>query len=270
MSIFQKNSVMIGNNISFAGAGRVASALCRIMYSKDFNIELIVSLSQQNGRSLADSCEASWSDKLIFPENTDILIVAVPDHNLEEVLNNLVCPSETLVVHTAGSMGMDVFPGKIKKKGVLYPLQTFSKNRTVDFNGLPFLIETPDDKYSATLKSLAESIGGTAYFADSSKRRMAHLAAVFICNFTNHMLTEGKELAVNAGLSFDLFKPLLEETISKAMALGPENAQTGPAVRNDQNTIEKHLDLLSFSPATQNVYREMTRSILKYYNITGI
>ena len=194
--------MMLRNNISFAGAGRVSNALCRMMYSKGFNIDLIVSLSEQNGRSLAGSCKASWSDKLIFPESTDIVIVAVPDRNLEGVLNNLVCSTETLVVHTAGSIGIDVFPDKIFKCGVFYPLQTFSKNRAVNFKGLPFLIESPDDKYSDILKELAESLGGTAFFADSERRRMAHLAAVFISNFTNHMLTEGKEIAIKAGFAF--------------------------------------------------------------------
>jgi predicted short-subunit dehydrogenase-like oxidoreductase (DUF2520 family) len=258
--------MMIQQNISFAGAGRVAGALCRELYFAGFNIELITSESEKNGLSLADSCKAKWSPDLIFPHGTDIIIVAVPDHRLKSVLNKIRCSPDTLVAHTAGSIGLDVFPGNIKRKGIFYPLQTFSKDRKVVFKDLPLFLETSDPQSSAMLKSLAESIGCKVHFIDTEHRRMLHLAAVFVCNFTNHMLTGGKEVALKAGFPFEVFLPLLKETISKAMDIGPENSQTGPAVRNDQNTIEKHLELLSFSPELQRIYIEITRSIIKYYN----
>ena len=83
---------------------------------------------------------------------------------------------------------------------------------------------------------------------------MLHLAAVFVNNFTNHMLVQGREIALKAGFSFEILSPLIQETIAKALELGPENSQTGPAVRNDKNTIEKHLELLSFSPELPRIY----------------
>lgn len=256
---------MIQYNISFAGAGRVAGALCKELYHAGFRIDLIVSESEKNGRLLADSCKASWSPDLIFPDSTDVIIVAVPDHRLKSVLDNIRCRPETLVAHTAGSIGLDVFPEKIKQKGIFYPLQTFSKERKVVFKDFPFLLESSDKKSSVILENMAGLIGGKVHFVDTEHRRMLHLAAVFVCNFTNHMLTAGKELAFNAGFPFEVLGPLVKETISKAMDTGPENSQTGPAVRNDQNTIEKHLELLSFSPELQRIYSEMTRSIIKYY-----
>jgi predicted short-subunit dehydrogenase-like oxidoreductase (DUF2520 family) len=256
---------MSQHNISFAGAGRVASALCWEMYNAGFNIELIVSESEIYGRSLADSCKALWSPVLIFPDSTDVIIVAVPDNRLKSVLDKIRCRPETLVAHTAGSIGIDVFPEQYKRKSIFYPLQTFSKERKVNFKDLPFLLESSDKQSSAILESLAESIGGKVYFVDTEHRRMLHLAAVFVCNFTNHMLTVGNEVALKAGFSLEVLSPLIKETISKAMDIGPENSQTGPAARNDQNTIEKHLELLSFSPELQRIYSEMTRSIIKYY-----
>jgi predicted short-subunit dehydrogenase-like oxidoreductase (DUF2520 family) len=256
---------MIQYNISFAGAGRVAGALCRELYHAGFRIDLIVSESEKNGRLLADSCKASWSPDLIFPDSTDIIIVAVPDHRLKSVLDNIICRPETLVAHTAGSFGLNIFPENIKRKGIIYPLQTFSKERKVVFRDLPFLLESSDNESSVILDSIAGSIGGKVHFVDTEHRRMLHLAAVFVCNFTNHMLTAGKEVALKAGLSFEVLEPLVKETFLKAMETGPENSQTGPAVRNDQNTIEKHLELLSFSPELQRIYSEMTRSIIKYY-----
>ena len=244
----------------------MTGALCRELYHTGFNIELIVSESEKNGRSLADSCKALWSPDLIFPDSTDVIIVAVPDHRLKSVLDRIRCRPETLVAHTAGSIGIDVFPEQMIRKGIFYPLQTFSKKRKVIFKDLPFLLESSDKQSSAILKNLAESIGGKVHFVDTEHRRMLHLAAVFVCNFTNHMLTVGKEVALKAGFPFEVLGPLIKETFSKAMDIGPENSQTGPAVRNDQNTIEKHMELLSFSPELQRIYSEMTRSIIRYYS----
>ncbi len=202
---------------------------------------------KSDGRSLADACNAAWSSDLVFPESTNVIIVAVPDHRLKNVMEMLRCDSGTLVAHTAGSFGMEIFPAQIKRKGIFYPLQTFSKDRKISFTDLPFLIEASDDESSDILKKMAESVHASVHFVDTEQRRMIHLAAVFVCNFTNHMLTIGKEIAFKAGFSFEILTPLIKETISKALDSGPENSQTGPAVRHDQNTIEKHLDLLSFS-----------------------
>jgi predicted short-subunit dehydrogenase-like oxidoreductase (DUF2520 family) len=260
---------MYQNNISFAGAGRVASALCKELFHAGFRIDMIASETEVSGRSLADSCKAVWSAGLLFPDSTKVIIVAVPDHRLKSVLETLKCAPGTLVAHTAGSFGLDIFPEQIKRKGIFYPLQTFSKKRKVSFMDLPFFLESSDDESSAILRNMAEYIYGKVYFVDTEKRKMLHLSAVFVCNFTNHMLTLGKEVALKAGFSFDILIPLIKETISKAMDSGPEKSQTGPAVRHDQNTIEKHLELLSFSSELQRIYNEMTISIIQYYNKLG-
>ncbi len=180
-------------------------------------------------------------------------------------MKNISCTRETLVAHTAGSFGLDIYPEQIVRKGIFYPLQTFSENRKVSFTDLPFLLEASDSDSSEILRNLAESIHGNVYFVDTEKRRMIHLAAVFVNNFSNHMLTLGKEVALKSGFTFELLAPLIKETFSKALYSGPENSQTGPAVRHDKNTIEKHMELLSFSPDLQRVYKEMTKSIIDYY-----
>ena len=252
-------------NLSFAGAGRVAGALCREMYHSGNRIVQVVSESEKDGRFLAKNCKALWSQELIFDESNDIIVVAVPDQKLAKVLSRIECSEKSVVVHTAGSYGLGVFPGKLKNKGVFYPLQTFSKGRRINFKNLPFLLEASDPVTGDILKKLAESVRGQTYFVDAEHRQMIHLAAVFVNNFTNYMLTAGKEIALKAGLSFELLAPLIKETVSKALGNGPENSQTGPAVRNDSNTIEKHLELLSFSPDLQNIYREVTQSIINHY-----
>ena len=257
---------MYQHNISFAGAGKVAESLCRELFLAGFPIDKVVSQSEPSGKSLADACNAEWSDNLIFPESTQVIIVSVPDQRLKKVLIDIKCGPEALVAHTAGSIGLDIFPAHISHKGIFYPLQTFSKNRKVSLTGLPFLLESSDEESSVILNSLVESVSGKAYFVDSDNRRLLHLAAVFVCNFTNHMLTVGKDVVLKSGFPFEIMTPLINETISKALCLGPENSQTGPAVRHDLNTIEKHLELLSYSPEMQRIYKEMTQSIIEYYN----
>jgi predicted short-subunit dehydrogenase-like oxidoreductase (DUF2520 family) len=252
-------------NVSFAGAGRVGTHLCKEIYQAGHKIDLIVSMSEKSGDLLAHSCNSKWSQSLIFQDSTDIIIVAVPDHNLKNVLDRIKCGTETLVVHTAGSFGIDIFPDNIKHKGVLYPLQTFSMERKVVFKNIPFFLESSDIQSDTLLKNLTESLGSRAQFSGSEQRRIIHLAGVFVCNFTNHMLTAGKEVAKKTGLPFDVLKPLIEETFSKAIDKGPENSQTGPAIRNDQNTIEKHLELLSFSPELKRLYLELTLAITEFY-----
>jgi predicted short-subunit dehydrogenase-like oxidoreductase (DUF2520 family) len=252
--------------ISFAGAGRVASSLCRRLSESGFKIDLIVSPSEEKGRQLAVECKASWSPDLSFPYSTDIVIVAVSDKVLGTVLGNVRCKPEALIVHTAGSFGTDLFPESISNKGVFYPLQTFSAGREIDYKDLPFLLEASDRQSSDILVELVAAIGGRASFVNTDQRILIHLAAVFICNFSNHMLALGKQISDKAGVPFDIFYPLLKETVSKAIELGPEESQTGPAIRKDKITIEKHLELLSFSPELQKLYNEISMSIININN----
>jgi predicted short-subunit dehydrogenase-like oxidoreductase (DUF2520 family) len=251
--------------VSFAGAGRVAYALCNELFHAGCNIDKVASPNKTPGRYLADGCKALWSSDLQFPDTTDVIIVAVPDHKLGSVLNEIKFSPGTLVAHTAGSFGLDIFPSHIANKGIFYPLQTFSKDRKISFTDLPFLLESSDDNSSFILKELAEMVGGKVHFVDTDRRKMIHLAAVFVCNFTNHMLTIGQGVAQKAGFSLKVLEPLIRETISKAIENGPEKSQTGPAIRNDLNTIEKHMKLLSFSPELQRLYNDLTWSIINYY-----
>jgi len=251
-------------NVSFAGAGRVAGALCREMYRAGHKIIRIISGTGTKGRQLAGECKAVWSQELIFSDPADIIIIAVPDNKLKEVLAGIRCPGNPVIAHTAGSYGLDVFPSSINRTGVFYPLQTFSMERPVLYRNLPFLLEASDCKTGDILRKLAESLKGEVHFIDTERRKKIHLAAVFVCNFTNHMLAAGKIITDGTGLSFKILEPLIKETVAKALEIGPEASQTGPAVRNDLNTIEKHLDLLSFSPDLQKLYNEVTRSIMKH------
>ncbi len=249
-------------NISFAGAGRVAEALGSEMFRAGHRIINIVSPGEENGRSLAARFDAQWSGRLLFPDICDLIIVAVPDNSLGAVLSEISCGKGTIIVHTAGSYGIDLFPGKHRRKGVLYPLQTFTKGRPVCLSGVPFFIEASDKEINQLLSDLVVSIGGETHAASLLNRKMLHLAAVFACNFVNHNLTVARQLAGMGGFGFSVLEPLIRETINKASGNGPENSQTGPAVRNDTLTISGHLDLLSSLPELRDMYIATTESII--------
>jgi predicted short-subunit dehydrogenase-like oxidoreductase (DUF2520 family) len=252
--------------ISFIGAGKVAGSLCLEMYKSGFEIRKVTSKSEQSCRRLAQSCNALWSMDLDFTDGSDIIIVAVPDDQIKEVLKKIKCDEKTIVVHTAGSIGLDVFPSHLKHIGVFYPLQTFSNERSLTFSQINFFIESNEPDTSLVLKEVADSLGVKSHLIKAEDRKLLHVAAVFVNNFTNFMLISGKEIAKKAGQPFDVLKPLITETVLKAFDKGPENSQTGPAVRSDKGTIKTHIKLLSFSPDLQNIYMEITKSIMRFNN----
>lgn len=253
---------MVKYSISFIGAGKLASALCMELYNCRYKINHVISESGVSASALAQKCNASWSTQLSIPDNTDLVIVAIPDKSLGEVFRNVICANNVVFAHTAGSHGLEVFENRFLHAGVLYPLQTFTEGRMVDFEEVPFFIETSDTFTAAMLESIANDIGKSVHYSDLENRQMLHISAVFINNFTNHILVQGKEIAERAGFSFDELIPLLNETLRKAIEIGPEKSQTGPAVRHDVNTIEKHLELLSFSPELRKIYAELSNSII--------
>ena len=245
----------------------MAGALCMELFSKGFHIEKIVSRTKPAGEALARQCGAAWSNRAEFSENSDIIFVAVSDRNIGEVSEKLKCGRKTIVAHTAASFGLDVFPEKINRKAVFYPLQTFSHGRKINFNQLPVFIESPDEAITSVMVGVAESIGAKVFFADAQGRKILHLAAVIVSNFTNHLLVKGKDIAIKSGFSFEELKPLIMETISKAFDNSPENSQTGPAERNDKITISKHLEMLSCDSDLERIYNDISTSIINYHNI---
>lgn len=193
-----------------------------------------------------------------LPSVADIFIVSVKDSALQEVIAKATKGREQqLFVHTAGSMPMTVFEGYTSRYGVCYPMQTFSKERRVDFAEIPVFIEGDDP----LIRALAESVSRRVYELSTEDRKYLHLAAVFACNFANHCYALAAEVLERHGLSFDVMLPLIDETAQKVHETHPLAAQTGPAVRYDENVIGKHLQLLESLPTAQNIYRLMSQSI---------
>ncbi|MEA1885753.1 MAG: DUF2520 domain-containing protein [Bacteroidota bacterium] len=252
-------------NIVIIGAGRVGSALSIAFNKRGHRILKIISRSVDKAAGLADILECEYGDEPVIPGESEVVIVAVKDDALSDVLKNISVGRDAVIAHTAGSVGLDVFGEKAFNHGVFYPLQTFTHGRKYDFNTIPLFLEANNKHSHMVLKSLALTLSENVFYLDSDKRRYLHLAAVFSSNFVNHMYSAGREISGQAGMEFNVLLPLLRETLDKAGELGPENSQTGPAVRNEKKTIEKHLDLLSFSPDLQKIYQVITDSIIHKY-----
>lgn len=249
--------------IVFIGAGNLATNLAKALYRKGFRIEQVYSRTQASARVLADAVEASYTTDLaaIVPD-AKLYIVSLRDAAFTELLPQIAANKRgALMVHTAGSIPMSIWEGQVERYGVFYPMQTFSKQREADFSVIPFFIEAGNSKDAELLKAIASTLSTKVYEATSEQRKSLHLAAVFTCNFANHMYALAAELLKKYQLPFDVMLPLIDETARKVHELEPHAAQTGPAIRYDENVIGNHLAMLSDDPQMQKLYELVSQSI---------
>jgi predicted short-subunit dehydrogenase-like oxidoreductase (DUF2520 family) len=221
------------------GQGNVASHLATAFNTSE-NIEML----HVNSRQLENV------------SNADVTIIAVSDDAISSVSNQLKNRGG-LIVHTSGTVSMDAIHQK--QKGVFYPLQSFTKGAVVDFSKVPFCLEATNKEDLETLEIVAKSIGEKSYQITSDQRKKLHLAAVFVNNFTNHMYQIGQDICDEHQVPFEILHPLIEETAKKITSISPKEAQTGPAKRNDTQTIESHLENLNLPQ--QKIYKIITKSI---------
>lgn len=239
------------------GSGNVARHLIRA-FGNSASVE-VAGVFARHPEKLYDLLTA---DKITDSYNNlpegDAYIIAVSDDAVSAVAAQL--PFEgRLVVHTSGSVDMQQGDAK-NRRGVFYPLQTFSKNRPVDFTKVPFCLEAEHESDYAMLEHLASALSHLHYRIDSGQRQALHVAAVFVNNFTNHLYTIGNDICKENSMPFEILKPLISETAAKVQDLQPLQAQTGPAVRHDSKTIERHLAFLT-NDNQKNIYQILTQSI---------
>ena len=248
--------------IVFIGAGNLATRLSLAMQRVGMQIGQVYSHTEASARQLATRLGCPWTNDLsALQEDGDLYVFSLKDTVLSDVISK-VKPNNGIWVHTAGSMSMSVFEGYAQRFGVLYPLQTFSKGRNVNFDVIPIFLEANTDKNADYLKNIASALSENVRFMSSEKRRSLHLAAVFACNFTNHIYTLSYKLLENESIPADVLLPLIDETVSKIHSMPPAAAQTGPAIRYDENVINKHLAMLD-DPDMQAIYRLLSQSIHK-------
>lgn len=248
--------------IVFVGAGNLATRLSLAMQRVGMQIGQVYSHTEEGAGQLAGRLGCPWTTDLsTLQPDADLYVFSLKDTVLEDVIAQ-VKPNNGLWVHTAGSMPMTVFEGHASRYGVLYPLQTFSKGREVNFDVIPLFLEANTDKESAYLKNIATALSENVRFLSSEKRRHLHLAAVFACNFTNHIYTLAYKLLEKEEIPAEVLLPLIDETVAKIHTMPPAAAQTGPAIRYDENVINKHLAMLD-DPDIKAVYELLSRSIYK-------
>jgi predicted short-subunit dehydrogenase-like oxidoreductase (DUF2520 family) len=243
--------------ITIIGSGNVAQHLIKA-FTKSELVEIVQVYSRKK-EVLSSLIEF---DKITsdFEElqESDLYIIAVSDKAIADVSKQLPFQNR-IVVHTSGAASLDVLDTK-NRKGVFYPLQTFSKNKEIDFSIIPLCLEAENTFDFRVLETVAKSISNAVFAINSDQRKALHVAAVFVNNFTNHLYQIGQEICEEHQVPFEILRPLIQETAEKINALNPVDAQTGPAKRNDSVTIEAHLAYLT-NENQKNIYKLITQSI---------
>ena len=244
------------------GSGNVATHLANALKAKGVNLIQVWSRDLTNASELAKTINARAISNLNeIDRSADLYIIAVKDDAIPIITESLK-DVNGLVVHTSGATAIDTLSAH-RNYGVLYPLQTFSKAKSIDFVDVPLCIEANNADSLELLKKVANKLSSPVYEVNSEKRKILHLAAVFACNFVNHLYVLSDKVVEHFGLDFEILKPLIMETALKVQTELPINVQTGPAVRNDEQTMIKHLDLLSDMPELKEIYQTLSKSIKK-------
>lgn len=253
---------MKDKRIVLIGAGNVASHLAPALLKTGANLCQIYSRTLESARELGMKTGITYTSDIfaIYPD-CDIYIFCVSDDALLNLYKSIRINKDALILHTSGSMPMEIFKPFTSRYGVLYPLQTFTKKRELDFKEIPLCIEAVDPRTLNEIRELASSLSLRVEEISSEKRKTLHLAGIFANNFVNHLYGLAGKIMEKEGLDFSLLRPLIFETAHKVMLMSPENAQTGPARRGDEGILNMHKALLKDNRKLLNLYVSMSDSI---------
>lgn len=243
------------------GSGNVAAVLGRKFKSAGHAILQIYSRNASDATKLAYEWDTeSTNYKSLINKNGHVYIIAVNDDAIDEVADNLLLPGK-VVAHTAASVPKEVLKNVSSHYGVFYPLQSLRKEM-IETPVTPIFVDGSDEKARKTLEMLAHSIAGEQVaIAGDGDRLKLHVAAVVVSNFVNHLYVLAEDYCRKEGLDFQQLLPLIEETALSKKNISPSSAQTGPAIRHDDETIQKHFALLDSHPELRKIYMLMTESI---------
>ena len=251
--------------ISLIGSGNVATHIGHALAKAGYRINGVFSRKLAAEQALDGTLHCDATDHLEALPEADCCLFAVKDDALPSLAARWgALHPDSFCLHTAGSVPMDIFEGKVENYGVLYPMQTFSKTRQVDFHAIPCFIEANAPETLDKVTQLARSVSDRVYVLPSERRRWLHLAAVFACNFSNHCYDIAARLLEKEGISSDSLLPLIDETAAKVHELPACKAQTGPAVRFDRNVIDRHERMLADNPELRRIYELLSQHIYQY------
>jgi len=258
-------------DIIFIGAGNLGTHLSQALQQAGHRVLQVFSRTEKSASALAALLDCPFTTEIaeVLPQ-AEVYFFSVRDAVLQELASRLYAHlrqvasvgsprrgAGALFLHTAGSMSLDVLP--TLRRGVFYPMQTFSKSRPVDFSQVPIFLESETDM--RLMELMARALSQQVFQLDGERRRYLHVSAVFACNFVNHMYDLSARILEAHDIPFNVMFPLIDETASKVHSLPPRQAQTGPAVRYDRNVMEGHLNLLADDPQMQEIYKLLSRSI---------
>ncbi len=231
--------------VTIIGGGCVGSFFAKEFYKHGFEIVEIISRRKEVATAIAKEVNAkarcdNFSD---FNKTADLYVLSVKDEVIMELRKNFILDKQ-IIVHTSGSIPIDVFSKTSNNYGILYPLQTISKNRELDIKSIPFFVDANNNTTLLKLENFAKTFSSNVKKIESTKLPRIHAAAVFASNFNNYLLKIAEDILAEDDVSIDVLKPLVEETINKAFDMGPADSQTGPAKRGDCNVTDKHKELL--------------------------
>lgn len=261
----------MGTKIVLLGAGGVAESLLYNLTKSQLTPIALYNRTRKRALQLVNSYSPTTKviDRLDeIPRDADGYIFALSDQAIPIVAKEMP-PTKGIWMHTSATVPLETLSAYHDQSAIFYPLNTFSPSLAISFERLPLFYETKIEELIPFLTKLASDLGATPIASSLLLRQRMHIAAVFSCNFVNHLLAKGSELMAQEGLSFDLLKPLIQETIRKALAEAPAKVQTGPARRKDYITIERHRrELSAIKPDLIPLYDLLTSSILEQYHRT--
>jgi predicted short-subunit dehydrogenase-like oxidoreductase (DUF2520 family) len=256
-------------NIAFVGAGNLAWHLAPELENYGHKVSIVSNKSKKNAFALIDRLyRASYKKNLDFSRSDiDVIIIAVDDSSIEEIASEIIIPEHCCIIHTSGTQSIDILERSAAPYfGVLYPLQTFTKGVRASFKDTPIFVEGNGDYAFKVLQELTRKLSRQVFKLDSEQRSILHLSAVIASNFSNHMLTVAKSIMDEKDMSFDLLQNLVYSMVQKAFEIGPENGQTGPAVRQDLATLKKHQKLLKNDRDLNKLYTLISNHIIKTHH----
>lgn len=230
--------------VTLIGSGNVATHIALRLKEANVEIACIYNRTYSHAEQLASEVGCfCTSDKSNIPDS-DVYVCSVKDDYITSALEGVNLRNR-LVIHTAGSVSIDVLSPFSENIGVMWPMQTFSISKKVDWSEIPVYIEANTEENKTKLLQFAKILTPKVTAVTAHQRKVLHLTSVFACNFTNQIYATAHRLLKENGLDFSTLFPLIDETVSKIKVLEPAKAQTGPAVRNDEKVMQMQRELLS-------------------------
>ncbi|NIF05834.1 DUF2520 domain-containing protein [Chryseobacterium sp. Tr-659] len=247
--------------IVIIGSGNVAYHMAKAFTLKNIPPAQIFGRNEKELSKISEELNVPYSTGQL--EDADLYVICVSDNSVEEV-SKIITKKDCLVAHTSGSLPKEILAGEYRKAS-FYPLQTFSRSKELEYEKIPFFIETENENDKKILFEIASRISENVMESNHEKRKYIHLTAVFACNFVNHLFSRAKEISDSQEIPFDYFLPLIDETVQKIHEIEPQLAQTGPAVRNDVRVLQLHEKLLK--DESLEIYKTINHSIQKMYEL---